>query len=202
MKKSIAFLAGCLLVSVLLNVWVYGKQQGKEKELTQLKEKEVQVTKEKQAVEKQLEQRTQELTNERKKQTHQTQETITKTAKALFSTAFDYQSDKANDAIKQRKEKATQWANEEVVNQLFPKDADQAKPSVQTVSTLEQTPRVYLQEVEKATDPQPALVTVSYSVTIAGSDKQTGSFLYRVVYDPQSQTFTQLRNLGAINENN
>ncbi|EPH75341.1 hypothetical protein D929_00824 [Enterococcus faecalis 02-MB-P-10] len=202
MKKSIAFLAGCLLVSVLLNVWVYGKQQGKEKELTQLKEKEVQVTKEKQAVEQQLEQRTQELTNERKKQTHQTQKTVTKTAKSLFSTAFDYQSDKASDSIKKRKEKATQWANEEVVNQLFPKDADQAKPSVQTVSTLEQTPHVYLQEVEKATDPQPALVTVSYSVTIAGSDKQTGSFLYRVVFDPQSQTFTQLRNLGAINENN
>lgn len=43
-----------------------------------------------------------------------------------------------------------------------------------------------------------ALVMVEYSVTIAGSNAQKGTFMYKVSFDPTAKQFTSVKNLGEI----
>lgn len=114
----------------------------------------------------------------------------------LFSTVFDYHSDREKESVKARKEQASTFANQQALNGLFPKDADTITPSVTTVSRLEREPEIYLMASEK--QEIKALVMVEYSVTIAGSNAQKGTFMYKVSFDPTAKQFTSVKNLGEI----
>lgn len=114
----------------------------------------------------------------------------------LFSAVFDYHSDREKESVKARKEQASAYANQQALNGLFPKDADTITPSVTTVSRLEREPEVYVMASEK--QEIKALVMVEYSVTIAGSNAQKGTFMYKVSFDPTAKQFTSVKNLGEI----
>lgn len=114
----------------------------------------------------------------------------------LFSAVFDYHSDREKESVKARKEQASAYANQQALNGLFPKDAETITPSVTTVSCLESAPEIYLMASEKQTIK--ALVMVEYSVTIAGSNAQKGTFMYKVSFDPTAKQFTSVKNLGDI----
>lgn len=114
----------------------------------------------------------------------------------LFSAVFDYHSDREKESVKARKEQASAYANQQALNGLFPKDADTIPPSVTTVSRLEREPEVYVMASEK--QEIKALVMVEYSVTIAGSNAQKGTFMYKVSFDPTAKQFTSVKNLGEI----
>ncbi|EOH75565.1 TPA: hypothetical protein IZ487_000995 [Enterococcus faecium] len=114
----------------------------------------------------------------------------------LFSAVFDYHSDREKESVKARKEQASTFANQQALNGLFPKDADTITPSVTTVSRLEREPEIYLMASEK--QEIKALVMVEYSVTIAGSNAQKGTFMYKVSFDPTAKQFTSVKNLGEI----
>lgn len=114
----------------------------------------------------------------------------------LFSAVFDYHSDREKESVKARKEQASAFANQQALNGLFPKDADTITPSVTTVSRLEREPEIYLMASEK--QEIKALVMVEYSVTIAGSNAQKGTFMYKVSFDPTAKQFTSVKNLGEI----
>lgn len=114
----------------------------------------------------------------------------------LFSAVFDYHSDREKESVKARKEQASAYANQQALNGLFPKDAETITPSVTTVSRLESAPEIYLMASEKQTIK--ALVMVEYSVTIAGSNAQKGTFMYKVSFDPTAKQFTSVKNLGDI----
>lgn len=114
----------------------------------------------------------------------------------LFSAVFDYHSDREKESVKARKEQASAYANQQALNGLFPKDADTITPSVTTVSRLEREPEVYVMASEK--QEIKALVMVEYSVTIAGSNAQKGTFMYKVLFDPTAKQFTSVKNLGEI----
>lgn len=114
----------------------------------------------------------------------------------LFSAVFDYHSDREKESVKARKEQASAYANQQALNGLFPKDADTITPSVTTVSRLEREPEIYVMASEK--QEIKALVMVEYSVTIAGSNAQKGTFMYKVSFDPTAKQFTSVKNLGEI----
>ncbi|OTO02236.1 hypothetical protein [Enterococcus sp. 5B3_DIV0040] len=114
----------------------------------------------------------------------------------LFSAVFDYHSDREKESVKARKEQASAFANQQALNGLFPKDADTITPSVITVSRLEREPEIYVMASEK--QEIKALVLVEYSVTIAGSNAQKGTFMYKVSFDPIAKQFTAVKNLGDI----
>lgn len=116
--------------------------------------------------------------------------------KHLFSAVFDYHSDREKESVKARKEQASTFANQQALNELFPKDADTITPSVTTVSRLEREPEIYVMASEK--QEIKALVMVEYSITIAGSGTQKGTFMYKVSLDSTAKQFTSIKNLGEI----
>lgn len=116
--------------------------------------------------------------------------------KHLFSAVFDYHSDHEKESVKARKEQASTFANQQALNELFPKDADTIPPSVTTVSRLEREPEIYVMASEK--QEIKALVMVEYSITIAGSGAQKGTFMYKVSFDSTAKQFTSIKNLGEI----
>ncbi|MGL9757233.1 hypothetical protein [Enterococcus sp. DIV2324] len=121
---------------------------------------------------------------------------LTDSARDLFSTAFDYCTERKEDSVKNRKEKALKIATEKAVDGLFPKDAASGNPSVKTTSRLKGDPEVYLMP---SNDKQlTALVIVHYAVSIADSEDQTGSFMYKVKYDSTENRFTSIENAGVV----
>ena len=43
-----------------------------------------------------------------------------------------------------------------------------------------------------------AMVLVNYSLSIAGSEKQEGKFLYKIVFDPAVKQVIEIKNIGEI----
>lgn len=121
---------------------------------------------------------------------------LASTTKQLFSAVFEYHSDKEEDSIKARKQKASEFTNKAAVESLFPKDADLGTPSVTTISSLEKAPEIYLMPSDEKK--LQALVVVHYSVAIAGSENQKGTFLYKVSFDPIAKQFTAIKNVGEV----
>ncbi|MEI5995627.1 hypothetical protein [Candidatus Enterococcus mansonii] len=122
---------------------------------------------------------------------------LTTAAKELFSTVFDYCTEREEDNVKARKDKALELGTKKAVDGLFPKDAASSNPSVKTTSHLKGDPEVYLMP---SNDKQlTALVVVHYAVSIAGSEDQPGTFMYKVKFDSTENQFTSVENAGVIN---
>ena len=122
---------------------------------------------------------------------------LTTAAKELFSTVFDYSTEREEDNVKARKDKALKLGTEKAVDGLFPKDAASSTPSVKTTSRLKGDPEVYLMP---SNDKQlTALVVVHYAVSIAGSEDQPGTFMYKVKFDSTENQFISVENAGVVN---
>lgn len=124
-------------------------------------------------------------------------DSLTTATKELFSTVFDYCTEREEDNVKARKDKALKLGTKKAVEGLFPKDAASSKPSVKTTSHLKGDPEVYLMP---SNDKQLiALVVVHYAVSIAGSEDQPGTFMYKVKFDSTENQFTSVENAGVVN---
>lgn len=124
-------------------------------------------------------------------------EALLTTTAELFSTVFNYRSEKEEDSVKARKERAAQYATNQALNGLFPKNSEDIVATVATVSKMGKEPEVFVMSSdEKALK---ALVVIDYSVSIAGSEAQKGTFMYKISFDPERNQVTQVKNLGEIN---
>lgn len=124
-------------------------------------------------------------------------ETLTNATRELFSAVFDYCTERKDDSVKIRKDKALKLATEKAVDGLFPKDAASSTATVQTTSHLKGDPEVYLMPSNEKI--LTALVVVHYSVSIAGSDEQPGIFMYKITFDSTENLFTSVENAGVVN---
>ena len=106
-------------------------------------------------------------------------------------------SEKEEDSIEKRKQESVQYATNQALNGLFPKNATNSVASVSTVSKMEKEPEVYIMSSDDKE--VRALVVISYSVSIAGSEAQKGTFMYKVTFEPQQEKFTSIKNLGEVN---
>jgi cell division protein FtsB len=114
----------------------------------------------------------------------------------LFAAVYNYDSERPEDSVSERKKKASNYATNNALHALFPQDATQGTSSVSTVSSLENNPEVYLMT---SNDQEfKALVLIRYSLSIAGSEEQQGTFLYKVEFDSLKNQFTTIKNLGEI----
>lgn len=114
----------------------------------------------------------------------------------LFKNVYNYDTSKKTDSVVSRKENSKQFANAATLDLLFSKDADKLTPTVTTVSKLESTPEVYRMSSDEKN--LTALVLVNYSLSIAGSEKQDGSFMYKMTFDPALKQITAIKNVGEI----
>ena len=123
-------------------------------------------------------------------------EALLDTTNKLFNTVYSYDTSKRSDSVAARKTKAEPYANTTTLDALFSKDADKLTPSVTTVSELEGQPDVYRMSSDE--NDLTAMVLVNYSLSIAGSEKQEGKFLYKIVFDPAVKQVTEIKNIGEI----
>lgn len=124
-------------------------------------------------------------------------ESLLTTTNELFKTVYSYDTQKDSDSVAARKEKAKPYANTSTLDALFSKDPDKLTSTVTTVSKLEGEPEVYrMSSDEKSLT---ALVLINYSLTIAGSEKHDGKFMYKVVFDPTLKQITDVENIGEVN---
>lgn len=122
---------------------------------------------------------------------------LLKTTSELFTTVFSYRSEKEEDSVANRKKRGEEYATNQALNGVFPKDATDAVASVSTVSKLTEEPEVYIMS---SNDKEiKALVVLSYSVSIAGSEAQKGTFMYKISFNPQQNKITSTKNLGELN---
>ncbi|NBA54949.1 hypothetical protein [Enterococcus hirae] len=180
-----------LIILVLGGVWFVSERQEQGRKIQryqqELAKQKAMLTEKEQRLEKAFKQTTLKETSN---------EGLITATRHLFSSVFDYHSDRGKESVKARKEQASAFANHQALNALFPKDADAITPSVTTVSRLEREPEIYLMVSEK--QEIKALVMVEYSVAIAGSNAQKGTFMYKVSFDPTAKQFTSVKNLGEI----
>lgn len=176
--------------------YFYTTNQTKQAEIKQLKQE---LTKQKEnegEAREETNQLSKELENLRIEKNGTANDQLTNATNALFSTVFTYDTGVKEDSISKRKERAKVYANDQALNGLFPVDADQSSYSVSTVSKLKGDPELY---VELSNDKEiRALVIVHYAVSIAGSDDQKGTFMYKVVFSSTEKIFTSINNLGQI----
>lgn len=124
-------------------------------------------------------------------------ESLLTSTNELFSKVFSYRSEKEEDSIEKRKQESVQYATNQALNGLFPKNATDSVASVSTVSKMDKEPEVYIMSSDNKEIR--ALVVISYSVSIAGSEAQKGTFMYKVTFEPQQGKFTHIKNLGEVN---
>lgn len=123
-------------------------------------------------------------------------EDLVSAAKGLFSTIYEYKSDTKEGLVQTRKDAASKYAEAKALETLFPKGSEKSTSSVTSVSQLEKDPEVYL--MATASKEQSALVMIHYSVSIAGSEKQKGTFMYKVIFDVPSKKFIAIQNIGDV----
>ena len=116
--------------------------------------------------------------------------------KGVFSSIFNY--DTKKDTIKDRREKARKFTTEEALETIFPKEATSYNASVQTVSKLKGEPQIFYAPTNDKK--QKVLIVVDNAITIAGSDPQEATFMYRAEFDPVKNQFVSLKNAGTLNE--
>ena len=116
--------------------------------------------------------------------------------KGVFSSIFNY--DTKKDTIKDRREKAGKFTTEEALETIFPKEATSYNASVQTVSKLKGEPQIFYAPTNDKK--QKVLIVVDNAITIAGSDPQEATFMYRAEFDPVKNQFVSLKNAGTLNE--
>lgn len=134
-----------------------------------------------------------------KEKNGQANEKLLSVANELFSYLYDYDTSKKNDSIADRKKKAAKLTTESALNTLFPRDADQGAYTVTSVSKIEGNegkPEVYLMSSDDKEIQ--ALILVTYSVSIAGSEKIDGSNMFKAKFNPKNQEFIEMKNLGQI----
>ncbi|WPH48347.1 hypothetical protein SHT67_14305 (plasmid) [Enterococcus faecalis] len=197
------FLVPVLLIVLVFTVFLLvSDRQKQEKVVQSYKQETIKQKEERIKAEERLERASKELMSEQEKgllkgsEQAGNNEFVSMTTQ-LFSVVYTYQSDKETDTVKARKEKASAYANQKALNGLFPKDAEKAQPSVTTSSRLEKNPEIY-QMITNENEVN-ALVVISYSLSIAGSKPQTGSFLYKTTFDRKLKQFVAIKNLGEIN---
>ncbi|MDA9469894.1 hypothetical protein [Enterococcus sp. 5H] len=188
---------GFLLVAlILMGVWSFSLYQRQKNELLDQKET-IHMYEEKQ---KKAEEEVAELTNQVEKlyveRNGTANEQLEIATKELFSMVYNYRTDREEDSVKERKNKARTLTSEKALNSLFPEDAETIVPSISTVSVLEGTPEIYLMPSNEKE--LTALIVVPYSVSIAGSEKQTGTFMYKAIFNPERNQFTQIENVGSV----
>lgn len=116
--------------------------------------------------------------------------------KGVFSSIFNY--DTKKDTIKDRRENASKFTTEEALETIFPKEATSYNASVQTVSKLKGEPQIFYAPTNDKK--QKVLIVVDNAITIAGSDPQEATFMYRAEFDPVKNQFVSLKNAGTLNE--
>lgn len=116
--------------------------------------------------------------------------------KGVFSSIFNY--DTKKDTITDRREKARKFTTEEALETIFPKEATSYNASVQTVSKLKGEPQIFYAPTNDKK--QKVLIVVDNAITIAGSDPQEATFMYRAEFDPVKNQFVSLKNAGTLNE--
>lgn len=114
----------------------------------------------------------------------------------LFSAVSEYDTSKEQDSILERKNRAAEVADATALEGIFPKDADKGAATVTTISKLEKTPEVYL--LSSDDKEVRALVWTDYSISIADSEKQKGTNLYKVTFNQLTQKFVSIENLGSV----
>lgn len=124
-------------------------------------------------------------------------EKLTSACKTLFTAIYKYDSTSSEGTVEKRKKSVQNIADEEVVNTLFPQDAEDTVPSVDISSQLSENPKVYMQVSDS--NQLEALVLVKYKVSIADSDDSSGTYLYKINYDQFRDKFSSLENLGEMN---
>lgn len=129
----------------------------------------------------------------------QAKEHLLAAANELFSYTSEYDTSKKGDSIANRKKKAEKLTTKAALETLFPKDADKGVSTITSVSRIEGNegkPEVYLMSSDEKE--VKALVLVQYSISIAGSEKIEGSSMYKTTFDPRTQLFTEIKNLGEV----
>ncbi|OTN83968.1 hypothetical protein A5819_003518 [Enterococcus sp. 7E2_DIV0204] len=192
------FLTPALLIVLVAGGFLfYSSKQTSSRRITAL-EKELKVEKEKnESAAYQNKQLTQEFETLYVEKNGTANKELTTATQELFSTVFTYRTDREEDSIKSRKEKATEVTNQTALNGLFPKDAENSKPSVLTISRMTKDPEVYLMPSNEKE--LTSLIVVHYAVSIAGSDEQVGTFMYKAVFSPLTSQFTEIQNIGEVN---
>ena len=116
--------------------------------------------------------------------------------KDTFSLVFDYDTSEEKDSVMNRKRAAEAYTSNNALSTLFPENADEITPSVTTKSALENDPEVY---VMSSNDSEvKALVLITYSISIAGSEKQLGHMMYQITFNPLENQLTDIKNMGEI----
>lgn len=129
----------------------------------------------------------------------QAKEHLLAVANELFSYTSEYDTSKKEDSIANRKKKAEKLTTKAALETLFPKDADKGVSTITSVSRIEGNegkPEVYLMSSDEKE--VKALILVQYSISIAGSEKIEGSSMYKTTFDPRTQLFTEIKNLGEV----
>lgn len=116
---------------------------------------------------------------------------------STFKAIYEYDTMQEESSVKNRKASLEDKATREVIESIFPADADKGTPSVTVKSKLKNEPEVYIQSSDK--NEITALALVEYTIVIEGSEDQNGSFLYKVKYDQFSDKITLMKNLGVVN---
>lgn len=123
-------------------------------------------------------------------------EKLLQATKSTFTAIYEYDTNQEDSSVKNRKASLENKATQEVIESIFPADADEGTPSVAVKSKLKKEPEVYIQSSDK--NEITALALVEYTIIIEGSEDQNGSFLYKLTYDQFSNKITLLQNLGTV----
>ncbi|HAQ6572491.1 TPA: hypothetical protein IX405_000161 [Enterococcus faecium] len=199
-KKGGLFLLGIL--AVLFGVWqmnTLSQEKATVRQYEQVIDKQKQMV---HALQKEIDHLRNQLdTQDQKERSKKTEpsEDIAKTSarltETLFTILYSYQSEESS--VRERKEKVSKLVTSSVLEELFPGDVEKLPSTVSTVSQLDHAPIIYLDPTSK--EEWKGIVLVDYSVSIAGSETQSGRFLYQVTIDPKTQQFTSILNLGEGN---
>lgn len=192
----IILLVGLVLSSNLF--WIMDRQKGQKKmdtlqtELTKVKGNSLHLENEVEKLSTEYDQLYQEKNG-------QANEHLLAAANELFSYTSEYDTSKKEDSIANRKKKAEKLTTRAALETLFPKDTDKGVSTITSVSKIEGNegkPEVYLMSSDEKE--VKALILVQYSISIAGSEKIEGSSMYKTTFDPRTQLFTEIKNLGEV----
>lgn len=120
---------------------------------------------------------------------------LIKASHELFKTIYNYDTSTAKGTVHKRKEEASKLCSEDVLDSLFPNDAQDTVPSIDLISSLSGEPGVYMKSSNS--NILQAIILVKNSVKIADVESdQSGSYLYKVTYDQFKNQFTSIERLG------
>lgn len=188
-----------LLFGVVIFIFAFtwnNDRQKNENKINALEKTISQQKKEKEELTGQIDQLTKEYDSLYKEKNGLANDRLLTATNKLFSAVSEYDTSKEQDSIHERKNRAAEVADATALEGIFPKDADKGAATVTTISKLEKTPEVYL--LSSDDKEVRALVWTDYSVSIAGSEKQEGTNLYKVAFNQLTQKFVSIENLGSV----